>query len=229
MLLEGVGPKTAMKVIKQIQSTNDNPFAFTKLKGFPKLLDPLQKLEKLFAFLADPKKLPGRIVERLLDYYDPILELKYDDHPKRKRDLEEFLAIAEKYDGLEQLLTDMTLEPPNATRGGKLTGSQGIDKDHLILSTVHSAKGLEWSAVFVIGVSEGSFPNRYAMVNAEDVEEERRLLYVAATRAKEHLYFTFSSQKRDRNGNFYSVMPSPFLDPLRGNEIVKGIGCWDYC
>jgi DNA helicase-2/ATP-dependent DNA helicase PcrA len=226
LLMEGMGPKTASKTIRQIQTMED-PFALSKLKGLEKFHEHFKELEQLFLHIMAPGRPPSIILERVLEYYNPILEDKYDDFPRRKKDLDQFLSITEKYKGLEQLLADMALEPPNASKNGTLADSQA-KQEHLVLSTVHSAKGLEWHTVFVMGANEGSFPNSYAIEDDEELEEERRLFYVAATRAKERLYFTFSTQKKDRYGNFYPTYPSQFLHPLRENGLVKKVGSWSY-
>lgn len=226
LLMDGMGPKTAAKAIQQIQAL-ENPFALSKLKGFEKFRKPLQDLEQLFRHITAADRPPSMIIEKVLDYYNPSLESKYDDFPKRKRDLDQFLGIAAKYKRLDQLLADMALEPPNASRNGALAEGKPRE-EHLVLSTVHSAKGLEWHTVFVMGANEGSFPNPYAVEDEEELEEERRLFYVAATRAKERLYFTFSTMKKDRYGNFYSAPPSQFLHPLRENGLVKKLGSWEY-
>jgi len=222
LLLEGMGAKTAMKVVRQAQAADD-PFAFSTFTGFEKFRRPFQGLEALFSSLTKQKKSPSQILARLLDYYFPIMERKYDDHPKRKKDLEQFLSMTDKYQRLEQLLTDISLDPPNTARNGNLMDPKSAEGEHLVLSTVHSAKGLEWNTVFVIAANEGSFPSPYSVESEEDLEEERRLFYVAATRAKERLFFTFASKKKDRTGSFYFVSPSQFLSPLRGNGVAQEV------
>jgi DNA helicase-2/ATP-dependent DNA helicase PcrA len=95
-------------------------------------------------------------------------------------------SIAAQFGTRERFLTELTLDPPQAS--GDLAGDPLRDEDYLILSTVHSAKGQEWDAVFVINVNDGNFPNEYATGRAESIDEERRLLYVAVTRARDSLY-----------------------------------------
>jgi DNA helicase-2/ATP-dependent DNA helicase PcrA len=121
----------------------------------------------------------------ILEMYVPILSDIYDDYDKRLNDLASLEDIAGRYESLETLLTDLALEPPEksvleARRSG-LTGC-------LTLSTIHSAKGLEWHTVFLIHLAEGSLPSYRAFEQPDAIEEERRLFYVAATRAKENLY-----------------------------------------
>jgi DNA helicase-2/ATP-dependent DNA helicase PcrA len=149
--------------------------------------------------------------EAIVKYYLPILEQNYDDHPKRARDLEHLVAIMERYENLEQFLTDMALEPPNTSMEDSLF-DESAPEDRLILSTVHSAKGLEWQTVFVIWALDGRFPSIHSFYKEEELEEELRLMYVAATRAKENLYFTYPNQAYDRSSGIVLSRPSRFLD-----------------
>src|SRR5205085_4768246 len=120
-------------------------------------------------------------VEKL---YRPILQANYDDYPRRQRDLDHLLTIAKRYKTSEELLADVALDPID-TAAMEAAKGQGF----VTLSTVHSAKGLEWTALFIIWMLDGWFPSSRAYDAFEDLEEERRLLYVAATRAKQYLYF----------------------------------------
>jgi DNA helicase II / ATP-dependent DNA helicase PcrA len=121
-----------------------------------------------------------------LKYYEPLLKAKYDDFHKRLNDLDSLERIAARYDALENFLTDMALEPPE--RSIVEVGSKDLDDSRLTLSTIHSAKGLEWQTVFLIYLAEGHLPSYLSLENSEAIEEERRLFYVAATRAKENLF-----------------------------------------
>jgi len=119
--------------------------------------------------------------EAIVNYYVPILKEKYDDHPRRTKDLDHLVTMMERYSNLGQFLTDMALEPPNTSLNDTFfTGHQG--EDRLILSTVHSAKGLEWHTVFIIWALNGRFPSMRALHNQKELEEELRLMYVAAAR-----------------------------------------------
>jgi len=149
---------------------------------------------------------------RLMRYYQPILEKKYDDHPKRAKDLEHLLTIMERYRSLEKFLSDMALEPPNASVGDIL--ATDYDNEQLVLSTIHSAKGLEWHTVFVISALEGRFPALYAARRDDEMEEELRLMYVAATRAKENLYFTYPINIYDWTNGMVLSRPSRFIDEI---------------
>jgi DNA helicase-2/ATP-dependent DNA helicase PcrA len=128
------------------------------------------------------------------------------------KDLEHFQGMTERYRSLERLLSDMALEPPNDSVDGVLA----VDPDEgpLVLSTIHSAKGLEWHTVFIIWALEGRFPSYYNINTHEELEEERRLLYVAATRAKQNLYITYPIKVFDRSLQTVLSRPSQFIDGI---------------
>ena len=148
--------------------------------------------------------------EAVIKYYLPILKERHDDHPKREKDLEQLLAIMERYENLGEFLTDMALEPPKASVGDTLA-AETVARDQLVLSTVHSAKGLEWHTVFIIWALDGRFPSAQSIYKEEDLEEELRLMYVAATRARENLYFTYPGQIYDRSVGVMLNQPSRFI------------------
>jgi DNA helicase-2/ATP-dependent DNA helicase PcrA len=158
--------------------------------------------------------------EAIIEYYLPILKARYDDHPKRAKDLEQLLAIMERYSNLEQFLTDMALEPPNTAVGDTFTAETPAE-DRLVLSTIHSAKGLEWHTVFIIWALDGRFPSSHAIHKEADLEEELRLLYVAATRARENLYFTFPNQVYDRGLGIVLNRPCRFIDIISDHILEK--------
>ncbi|HIC86220.1 MAG TPA: DUF3553 domain-containing protein, partial [Desulfobacterales bacterium] len=125
-------------------------------------------------------------------YYLPFLEEMYDDHPRRRKDLEQLGLMASRYRGLRRFVDELVLEPPSSSTD---IGLEGGD-DFLTLSTIHSAKGLEWAVVFVIWVMEGRFPPARALGDPLAVEEERRLMYVATTRAKDELILCYPGQEQ---------------------------------
>jgi DNA helicase-2/ATP-dependent DNA helicase PcrA len=120
-----------------------------------------------------------------VDWYLPLLERLHDDAAMREADLAQLVRLAAGYPDRERFLAELTLDPPAAT--GDEAGEPVLDEDYLILSTIHSAKGQEWSAVFVLNVVDGCIPSDMASGTADEIEEERRLLYVAMTRARQHL------------------------------------------
>jgi DNA helicase-2/ATP-dependent DNA helicase PcrA len=211
MLIEGVGPKKAQDVMAALVKS-DNPYhALREMPGRSGkgLRDLALTLESL-AGAGDLR--PAHQVSHIYEYYLPILKAQYDDYPKRTRDLDHLHTIAEGYQGVETFLSDLALEPPD----GSATGVEAPDRDdeRLVLSTIHSAKGLEWQCVFVIWIVDGKFPSVYSFVADEDLEEERRLFYVAVTRAKRHLYLTYPINVFDKGSGMLLSKPSRFLDPV---------------
>jgi DNA helicase-2/ATP-dependent DNA helicase PcrA len=138
------------------------------------------RLKDLFSTIDSKPMSVSQLGEAIVNYYVPILKEKYDDHPKRTRDLEHLVTIMERYKNLKPFLSDMALEPPNTSLNDSfLTDDQS--EDRLILSTIHSAKGLEWHTVFIIWALEGRFPSIHALHRKKELEEELRLMYVAST------------------------------------------------
>jgi DNA helicase-2/ATP-dependent DNA helicase PcrA len=141
---------------------------------------------KLYAALSEPALAWPADVELAKGWYAPQLERIHDDAQVRKLDLEQLARLAMGYASRERFLTELTLDPPDAT--SDQSGAPLRDEDYLILSTIHSAKGQEWKAVLVLNVVDGCIPSDMATGTTEELEEERRLLYVAMTRAKDHLH-----------------------------------------
>lgn len=212
LLHEGIGPKKAQQIIDAINlgkiSISVNPEnALTK-----KTDDKIFNLFKLLNEIHTSKQLPADKAEIVIKYYEPIFITKYDDFNKRKKDLEIFINIAEKYKSLESFLTDMALDPPQDS----VADVEATDKEKeiLTLSTIHSAKGLEWHSVFIIHAAEGFFPSTQSFEKLETLEEERRLMYVASTRAKQNLYVCYPMQIFDRYQGFTFAKPSRFIDGI---------------
>jgi len=157
-------------------------------------------------------KNPADQVAMVLEYYLPLMREAYpDDHPKRERDLEHFHTITGRYRSLEAMLADMALEPPSDSIGDVLAVDP--EEGYLTLSTIHSAKGLEWRVVFLIWAADGRFPGPMS-VAPDELEEERRLMYVASTRARDELYLTYPIQMFDRNTGYVLGRASRFLEDL---------------
>ncbi|NIV17571.1 MAG: UvrD-helicase domain-containing protein [Woeseiaceae bacterium] len=151
-------------------------------------------------------------------WYQPHLERLYDGLDTREADLEQLEQISGRYPTRERFLTELTLDPPSAA--GDLAGDPLLDEDYLILSTVHSAKGQEWDAVYVLNVSDGVFPSEFATGKPEMIDEERRLLYVAMTRAKQELSlvaplrYHVTQQRRDGDKHVYGARSRFLTDTL---------------
>jgi ATP-dependent DNA helicase UvrD/PcrA len=220
LLLKKIGPRSAQTIYEAVIKEGKGAAGLAQVSfssKFNAALDPLK------AMLADASQGPDsveRIGEIVLEYYLPILKGRYDDHPRRLRDLQQLLSIMERYDSMENFLADMALEPPNDSTKGRLA-APGENHFRLNLSTVHSAKGLEWHTVFIIWALDGRFPSHYSIEKSEALEEERRLLYVAATRARERLYITYPTQVYDRVTQSYLYRPSRFLENVPEELIEK--------
>jgi DNA helicase-2/ATP-dependent DNA helicase PcrA len=208
LMLERVGPKTAQRILSVIRASDDPLDALRQYPADGKWRIAFDELLKLFDSLLEPDLLPVDQYDRLLSYYQPVFErLYYDDYPKRSKDLEQLRTIIAGYDNLVQFVADTALDPPEI-------GAEHDTADKLVLSTIHSAKGLEWDTVFIISLAEGKFPHAHSMPGDQH-EEERRLLYVAATRAKRGLYLSYPCEvtMADRTRTRTSI--TPFLKGLR--------------
>ena len=176
---------------------------------------------RLAALLAELRRdtaaRPADQIARTLEYYLPLMRESYpDDYPKRERDLEHFQTITERYRSLESMLADVALEPPSDSLGDVLAVDP--DEGYLTLSTIHSAKGLEWRVVFLIWAADGRFPGPQS-VGAEELEEERRLMYVASTRARDELYISYPIHMFDRAMGYTLGRVSRFLEDVSGEVL----------
>ena len=211
LLVEGVGPKKAQDLVALCLKT-ERPVDVLREAG-GRSSRALKDLARMLEETARPGALtPAEQVSQVYDYYLPILKDQYDDYPKRMRDLEHLYTMAERYHRLEEFLSDLALEPPDQSVAD--VEAMGRDDERLVLSTIHSAKGLEWQCVFVIWVVDGRFPSAYAFLTEDELEEERRLFYVAVTRAKRHLYLTYPINVYDKTTGSVLSKPSRFLDDV---------------
>ena len=218
LLIEKIGPKSAQKIFETIIKEKSGytgllSAGIDRIKGLDRLMDLFSTLD------AHPMSI-AEIGKTIIDYYLPILKETYDDHPRRARDLEHLTEIMDRYKSLDQFLTDMALEPPNVSFENSLYNSNSTP-DRLILSTIHSAKGLEWHTVFVIWALDGRFPSVHILHKEEELEEELRLMYVAATRAKEKLFFTYPGNVYDRSTGLILNRPSRYLDGITDDILEK--------
>ena len=211
LLVEGVGPRKAQDLIASFLKA-DRPLDVLRQVG-GRSSRGLKDLARMLEETAPASTMtPAEQVNEAYGYYLPILKELYDDYPKRIRDLEHLYTIAEGYSKLDEFLSDLALEPPDESVVG--VEASGRDDERLVLSTIHSAKGLEWQCVFVIWVVDGRFPSAYSFMTEEELEEERRLLYVAVTRAKRHLYLTYPINVYDKSTGVVLSKPSRFLDEM---------------
>jgi DNA helicase-2/ATP-dependent DNA helicase PcrA len=221
LLLDKVGPRGAQRIYDSIAGEGGAGVrGLLELKVKNPAVD---RLKELYRGLLEPTPAPAEAAAAVCDYYLPFLRHHFDDHPKRAKDIEQLLGILERYASLERFLSDMALEPPNASVDSRLAEEDA--EDRLVLSTIHSAKGREWHSVFVIWALDGRFPSIHAMSKNEDTEEELRLMYVAATRAQRNLFFTYPRQAYDRTLGIVLDRPSRFLDMIP-EEILEKRSVW---
>jgi DNA helicase-2/ATP-dependent DNA helicase PcrA len=204
LLLDKIGPKTAQKILAVLKTSEEQFVALAEYPAAPGWRKGVVELAAVLQALKDPVLKPVEQFEILTEYYQPIFErIYYDDYPKRSRDIEQLKTIIAGYDSLAAFVDDTALDPPE-----NVIIEDASDK--LVLSTVHSAKGLEWDTVFIISLAEGKFPVSQALPG-EQWEEERRLLYVAATRAKRKLFMTYPREVMSVDRQFSRARLSPFL------------------
>jgi DNA helicase-2/ATP-dependent DNA helicase PcrA len=218
-LIDHIGDATVNQILdhlgverKEFRAARTKESLFKKLHRFParaSYKDQLSKLARVLCSLVEQKS-PGAQLSTVLRFYRPLLKARYDDHPRRARDLEHLQTIAKRYKSAAELLSDVALDPSEVAQSKRETRGSGS----VTLSTVHSAKGLEWEALFIIWMTDGWFPSSRSSDELDDLEEERRLLYVAATRAKRHLYFVYPlNVYRGNDGDSFPVV-SRFLEPI---------------
>ncbi|MBK7230264.1 MAG: ATP-dependent helicase [Ignavibacteriales bacterium] len=211
LLHEGIGPKTAQRILDELATSR------ITIKAEPDQQPEFKhhKLSPLFYLLYELQKkklLPSEMVQKVYDYYWDLFKANYDDWNKRKKDLEIFQNIVENYTSVDTLLSDMAIEPIIES----VVDVDATDKEeeYVTLSTIHSAKGLEWHSVFIIHAVEGYFPSARSIESLETLEEERRLMYVASTRAKNNLFITYPMNLYDREAGITLSKPSRFISDI---------------
>ena len=184
-LLPGIGPTTAARVLDGLAEVAG------AAQGLEAFKPPAAAAAHWEPFVDCIRVVRGRAagwpaeLELACHWYEPHLERMHDDAAVRRADLAQLAQIAASYPSRERFLTELTLDPPDATSDE--AGAPLLDEDYLILSTIHSAKGQEWKSVFVLNTVDGCIPSDLATGSADEIEEERRLLYVALTRARDQL------------------------------------------
>ena len=216
MLIDGIGPKTAQELFEWAQQSSEPFHPDRSPAASDRYLKQLKALSNLF---ADLKANSGAVTEQLrsvVDYYSTFCKKRFDDHPKRMKDLEAFVDISGKYSSLEKLIEEVALDPIEATAIETETAEK--DESPLILSTIHSAKGLEWETVFIMQCLDGIIPSGYALDDPDQLDEELRLLYVAITRAKEQLFITYPALFQSHYGDYFSN-PSRFIEEVEDEKL----------
>jgi DNA helicase-2/ATP-dependent DNA helicase PcrA len=217
LLLEGVGPGTASIITDEISSGKLSLMDDTGWQEIKRGKDEILRLLALLRKMQDPALSINEKIFLAGEFYRPILRKKHDDSAKRWKDIETFSAIAERYSDIATMLSEMALEPPTESVEA---GEEFNEDEYFTISTIHSAKGLEWNTVFIPWVLDGKFPPNKALIDEEHIEEERRLMYVAITRAKEHLYLLYPIDIFDRESGMVLGSPSRFLDSV--HEPIAG-------
>ena len=229
LLLPGIGEATARAAIAAMAAHAWDPKAFQRWAPPPRARAAHVTLGVLLEQLAggDDEGRVGHDLARVRLVYDDILRERYDRVEPRLADLDQLQVIAGGYPSRGAFLAALALEPPQATQD--LAGGAAGEDDALVLSTVHSAKGKEWDAVFLIWAVDGFFPMARAMNDDDELEEERRLMYVAMTRARNHLAVTYPlNSYGSRRGADYSIdQMSRFLDRGVRELMEKVVPRWD--
>ncbi|WP_304354233.1 ATP-dependent helicase [Brachyspira innocens] len=218
VMLDDIGRATASKIIREIEN-NGGVINFSVFKN-NKYYKSLIELETVLnENISDSIPISLKI-ENLKKYYTPILQ-KENEANIRLLDIDALISMSSKYEyNLEHFLTDFTLEPPENNFASDM--SPNVEDDYVTLSTIHSAKGLEWKYVFIIHLSDGLFPSTHSLENIETLEEERRLFYVATTRAKSKLYMSMPSYFN--NYNAFLQLPSRFVKEVNDTKYIQEKG-----
>ena len=204
-LSKGVGTKTAEKIY-HVAAQGDFDALRKACTKYPDLWSDMLLLDKL----REHNLTPAALIEMVIEHYTPRLQAIFpDDWPRRQQGLSELAHIASAYTDLEQFVADLSLETPEDD------ADEFDEAGRVVRSTIHSSKGLEWDAVILLDLVEDRFPSRHALVRPEDFEEERRLMYVACTRARENLeLFVPATLYSRQNGGNEPATPSPFVREL---------------
>ncbi len=220
-LMPGFGPATAGRCFERVAAGD---FRLAALAGFrppPAAAAFWRGFVDLMTLLAGSDAAAAgwqSTLAPLRSWYAPLLAERYEASESRLADLDQLVAIGGNYPSRERYLSELTLDPPQAS--GDLAGDAPLDEDYLVLSTVHSAKGQEWDSVYVLNVTDGNFPSEFATGRPDGIEEERRLLYVAMTRARNELHllaplkFPVTAQQRHGDRHVYGARSRFLSDTL---------------
>jgi DNA helicase-2/ATP-dependent DNA helicase PcrA len=209
-LLPGIGPKKAHTIMDGLVAAGGQ---LDYLSGCKVPAAAAESWPAFAALLAELTKVPAqpvaRQVRRVLGFYSPVLRATYDDPQQRLDDLKKLQELAGRFDERTTFLAEFALDPPTSTQD--VAGQSARDKDFLVLSTIHSAKGLEWDAVFVLNATEGAIPSSRAQETTAQIDEELRLFYVALTRARTWLTVTYPRSRSGFQGNWGQDWEAPTL------------------
>jgi DNA helicase-2/ATP-dependent DNA helicase PcrA len=222
-LMPGAGPATAARLLDAM-ADGDPLSVMEKFKPPAAAAEPWPDFVEAVRLLRSRAAGWPAELDLVLRWYDPHLERIHDDAAVRQADLAQFVQIASGYPSRERFLTDLALDPPDAT--SDQAGVPFLDEDYLILSTIHSAKGQEWKSVFVLNVVDGCLPSDLGTGSTAEIEEERRLLYVAMTRARDQLHLIvpqrFFTHQQRKNGDRHIYASRTRFVP---SSILRHFGC----
>ncbi len=215
-LIPGIGPATAGKLLDTVSEAEEPAAALAGFAVPARSQADWQQFAALYQALRAPGLRWPADIGLVRDWYLPQLDRMHDDAAVRALDIEQLTQLAGGYGSRASFLAEITLDPPEAT--SDRAGPPHLDDDYVILSTIHSAKGQEWKSVHVLNVVDGCIPSDMSTGNAEDIEEERRLLYVAMTRAREELHLIapnrfFIKQQAQMGDRHVYASRSRFISP----------------
>ncbi|KAA0914255.1 AAA family ATPase [Psychrobacter sp. ANT_WB68] len=220
-LFKGVGAVTATRLTQAINADN-NSFEPLLAPSFAKKSPQLKSLHATLTKASQAASVE-MVIELILEFYIPVLKTIEENWRERSEDFRVLKNLATEYDSLDKFLENLALDPPNdsvATAGEPMQGEEGIDKnrDKVTISTIHSAKGLEWPVVFVNSLVDGMTPHYRSLSDFEELEEERKLFYVACSRAKSRLFLTAPDYFSSYSG--YFDKPSRFIAELPPDKLT---------
>ncbi|MBI2478244.1 MAG: UvrD-helicase domain-containing protein, partial [Planctomycetia bacterium] len=192
-LLDGVGPKRAMQLQQVLNEAGGDFAVWSAIKPPAKAAEEWPKLVSLLQYLS--KQADGDLtmqIQSVLTFYEPLMAGRYDNLSQRLSDLEQLKEVAGRFEDRATMLAELALDPPD----GQEALPDDADRDRLVLSTMHSAKGLEWQVVYILHASDGKIPHQRSILDADQLEEERRMFYVAMTRAADWLYVCHPRRQR---------------------------------
>ena len=215
-LIPGIGAATATRLLDAVGEAAEPLRALEQFAVAPRSAADWQQFVALYQALKAPGLRWPADIELVKQWYVPHLARMHDDATVRVADVEQLARLASGYGSRETFLAEITLDPPEAT--SDRAGPPHLDEDYVILSTIHSSKGQEWQSVHVLNVVDGCIPSDMSTGNSDDIEEERRLLYVAMTRAKEHLHLVvpnrfFIKQQAQLGDRHVYAARSRFISP----------------
>ena len=208
-LVPGVGAATAAKIA---EGYAEKGFSVIESYAKKKFFEDLKNLCMMLESASFENAGIIGLLEIIIKFYKPILNELEDDSEDRIKDFDVLIQLASGYSDLGKFLADFTLDPPDSQlSSSKVAVNPAENRDKVVLSTIHSAKGLEWDSVFVINLAEGAFPAEKSVTKIDDLEEERRLFYVACSRAKSRLYLTYPQQRQLYGKMTSDALPSRFV------------------